>query len=100
MELKCCRYKPRTSDDDDSRCRSKEEVRESMAKMPLRPRAQVPGRTGRVKGEELDAIRTRLDAPIRGQRSRRRRASPTSVPRTPIEDVYAEEAPRPDGTRS
>ena len=39
VELKCYRYQPHTSDDDDSRYRSKDEVREWMAKDPTRWRA-------------------------------------------------------------
>ena len=35
VELKCYRYQPHTSDDDDSRYRTKDEVREWMAKDPL-----------------------------------------------------------------
>src|SRR5206468_1215043 len=35
VELKCYRFQPHTSDDDDSRYRNKEEVREWMAKDPV-----------------------------------------------------------------
>jgi 2-oxoisovalerate dehydrogenase E1 component alpha subunit len=98
VELKCYRYQPHTSDDDDSRYRSKDEVREWMAKDPLDRARKYLGEQG-VKGEELDAIRRELDTEIEAAISQAD-SEPDPRPEDAIKHVYAEEAPRPDGTRS
>src|SRR5256712_2524221 len=63
VELKCYRYQPHTSDDDDSRYRTKEEVREWMAKDPL-DHARRYLRDQGVSETELDTIRGELDGVI------------------------------------
>jgi 2-oxoisovalerate dehydrogenase E1 component alpha subunit len=98
VELKCYRYQPHTSDDDDSRYRSKDEVREWMAKDPLDRARKYLGGQG-VKGEELDAIRSALDTEIEAAIAQAE-SEPDPRPEDAIKHVYAEEAPRPDGTRS
>ena len=98
VELKCYRYQPHTSDDDDSRYRSKDEVREWMAKDPLDRARKYLGEQG-VKGEELDAIRRELDTEIEAAIAQAE-SEPDPLPEDAIKHVYAEEAPRPDGTRS
>jgi 2-oxoisovalerate dehydrogenase E1 component alpha subunit len=98
VELKCYRYQPHTSDDDDSRYRSKDEVREWMAKDPLDRARKYLGGQG-VKSEELEAIRSALDAEIEAAIAQAE-SEPDPRPEDAIKHVYAEEAPRPDGTRS
>ena len=98
VELKCYRYQPRTSDDDDSRYRSKDEVREWMAKDPLDRARKYLGEQS-VKSEELEAIRTALDTEIEAAIAQAE-SEPDPRPEDAIKHVYAEEAPRPDGTRS
>jgi 2-oxoisovalerate dehydrogenase E1 component alpha subunit len=98
VELKCYRYQPHTSDDDDSRYRSKDEVREWMAKDPLDRARKYLGEQG-VMGEEIDGIRRELDTEIEAAISQAE-SEPDPRPEDAIKHVYAEEAPRPDGTRS
>jgi 2-oxoisovalerate dehydrogenase E1 component alpha subunit len=98
VELKCYRYQPHTSDDDDSRYRSKDEIREWMAKDPLDRARKYLGEQG-VMGEEIDGIRRELDTEIEAAISQAE-SEPDPRPEDAIKHVYAEEAPRPDGTRS
>src|SRR5256886_17205819 len=57
VELKCYRYQPHTSDDDDSRYRTKQEVDEWRAKDPLK-RAFAYLLAGGTTEQELQSIRT------------------------------------------
>src|SRR5213082_2333852 len=63
VELKCYRYQPHTSDDDDTRYRSKDEVREWMTKDPLEHGRRYLLGSG-VAEEELAKVRADLDAEI------------------------------------
>jgi 2-oxoisovalerate dehydrogenase E1 component alpha subunit len=98
VELKCYRYQPHTSDDDDSRYRSRDEVREWMAKDPLGRARKYLGEQG-VSGEEIESIRRELDTEIEAAIAQAE-SEPDPLPEDAIKHVYAEEAPRPDGTRS
>jgi 2-oxoisovalerate dehydrogenase E1 component alpha subunit len=98
VELKCYRYQPHTSDDDDSRYRTKDEVASWKAKDPVdRARAYLL-QSGATEAD-LEAIRTALDAEIE-----RAIAQAESEPDPRAEDaarhVYAEGQPLPDGTRA
>jgi TPP-dependent pyruvate/acetoin dehydrogenase alpha subunit len=52
-----------------------------------------------VKSEELDAIRRELDTEIEAAIAQAE-SEPDPRPEDAMKHVYAEEAPRPDGTRS
>ena len=98
VELKCYRYQPHTSDDDDSRYRSKDEVREWMAKDPLaRSRAYLLD-AGATEAE-LDEMRAELDREIEAAISQAE-GEPDPRPEDALRHVYAEGTPLPDGTRA
>jgi 2-oxoisovalerate dehydrogenase E1 component alpha subunit len=98
LELKCYRFQPHTSDDDDSRYRTKDEVREWMAKDPLDRTRKYLGEQG-MSDADVEVIRqvlgTEIEAAIAQAES-----EPDPRPEDAMKHVYAEEAPRPDGTRS
>ena len=98
VELKCYRYQPHTSDDDDSRYRTKDEVRGWMAKDPLDHARRYLGEHG-TSPEELEAIRKPLETEIEAAIAQAE-SEPDPRAEDAIKHVYAEEAPRPDGTRS
>jgi 2-oxoisovalerate dehydrogenase E1 component alpha subunit len=98
VELKCYRYQPHTSDDDDSRYRTKDEVREWMAKDPLEQARAYLKEQG-MGDDELEAIRQALDTEIEVAITQAE-SEPDPRPEDAAKHVYAEEAPRPDGTRS
>ena len=98
VELKCYRYQPHTSDDDDSRYRTKDEVRGWLAKDPLEHARKYLGEQG-VQAEELQAMRKALDTEIEAAIAQAE-SEPDPRPEDAMKHVYAEEAPRPDGTRS
>ncbi len=98
VELKCYRYQPHTSDDDDSRYRTKEEVRQWMAKDPLdRTRRYLAEQN--VSANDLETIRAELDATIEAGIAQAE-SEPDPRPEDANKHVYAEEAPLPDGTRA
>jgi 2-oxoisovalerate dehydrogenase E1 component alpha subunit len=98
VELKCYRYQPHTSDDDDSRYRTKDEVRAWMAKDPLDRTRNYLGEHG-TSAEALETIRRTLETEIETAIAQAER-EPDPRPEDAATHVYAEEAPRPDGTRS
>jgi len=98
VELKCYRYQPHTSDDDDSRYRTKDEVRGWMAKDPIDRARKYLVEQG-VTEKEFEAIRGALDTEIEAAIAQAE-SEPDPRPEDAIKHVYAEEAPRPDGTRS
>src|SRR5256886_11682867 len=63
VELKCYRYQPHTSDDDDSRYRTKQEVDERRAKDPVK-RAFAYLLAAGTTEQQLQSIRTQLAADI------------------------------------
>ena len=98
VELKCYRFQPHTSDDDDTRYRTKDEVRQWMAKDPV-DRARKYLREHGTTEQELEAIRHALDTEIEAAIAQAE-SEPDPRPEDAMKHVYAEEAPRPDGTRS
>jgi 2-oxoisovalerate dehydrogenase E1 component alpha subunit len=98
VELKCYRYQPHTSDDDDSRYRTKDEVRGWMAKDPIDRARKYLVEQG-VTDKEFESIRGALDTEIEAAIAQAE-SEPDPRPEDAMKHVYAEEAPRPDGTRS
>src|SRR5438067_13459817 len=98
VELKCYRYQPHTSDDDDSRYRTKDEVREWMAKDPVAG-ARRYLLAADVREDELTKIRSDLDAEIEAAIAQAER-EPDPRPEDAARQVYAEDHPIPDGTRA
>jgi 2-oxoisovalerate dehydrogenase E1 component alpha subunit len=98
VELKCYRYQPHTSDDDDSRYRTKQEVEEWRARDPLGHGRDYLLSVG-VTEDDLEQIRAALADEIE-----RAIAQAESEPDPRAEDaakhVYAADAPLPDGTRA
>ena len=98
VELKCYRYQPHTSDDDDTRYRTKAEVAEWKARDPLdRTRAYLL-QSGATESD-LEAIRAGLDAEIEAAIAQAER-EPDPRPEDAARHVYAEGQPLPDGTRA
>lgn len=98
VELKCYRFQPHTSDDDDTRYRTKEELREWMAKDPMdRARRYVleQGVTEADLTEMRGALDTEIEAAIAQAES-----EPDPRPEDAARHVYAEDKPLPDGTRA
>ncbi|HEU5287010.1 MAG TPA: thiamine pyrophosphate-dependent dehydrogenase E1 component subunit alpha [Candidatus Limnocylindria bacterium] len=98
VELKCYRYQPHTSDDDDTRYRTKDEVREWMARDPIDHARRYLLAHG-TNEDELGAMRTALDAEIEAAITQADR-EPDPTPETAMRHVYAEDHPLPDGTRA
>jgi 2-oxoisovalerate dehydrogenase E1 component alpha subunit len=98
VELKCYRFQPHTSDDDDSRYRSKDEVAEWKAKDPVaKGKAYLRG-SGATEAD-LERIRTELDAEIEAAIAQAE-GEPDPRPEDATRHVYAEGQPLPDGTRA
>ena len=98
VELKCYRFQPHTSDDDDSRYRSKEEVREWVAKDPV-AKAKAYLLTSGATEADLEKIRVELDTEIEAAITQAER-EPDPRPEDAMRHVYAEGQPLPDGTRA
>jgi len=98
VELKCYRFQPHTSDDDDSRYRTKEEVREWMAKDPVDHARRYLLEIGTGE-DELAKIRADLDAEIEAAIAQAE-SEPDPRPEDATRHVYAEGQPLPDGTRA
>ena len=98
VELKCYRFQPHTSDDDDTRYRTKDEVRGWMEKEPVDRTRKYLAEQG-TSAEELEAIRVALDTVIEAAIAQAE-SEPDPRPEDAMKHVYAEEAPRPDGTHS
>jgi 2-oxoisovalerate dehydrogenase E1 component alpha subunit len=98
VELKCYRYQPHTSDDDDSRYRTKAEVEEWRAKDPVK-RAFAYLLSAGVTEQELEAIRASLDDEIE-KAITQAESEPDPRPEDAAMHVYAAGNPLPDGTRA
>ncbi len=98
VELKCYRYQPHTSDDDDSRYRTKEEVRAWLAKDPVAHGRAYLIEQGVPEGE-LEAMRGVLAAEIEAAIAQAE-SEPDPRPQDALRHVYAEGAPLPPGTRA
>ena len=98
VELKCYRYQPHTSDDDDSRYRTKEEVREWMAKDPVAKARAYLLESGASEAE-LEEMRRGLDKEIEAAIAQAE-SEPDPKPEDAMRHVYAEGTPLPDGTRA
>jgi 2-oxoisovalerate dehydrogenase E1 component alpha subunit len=98
VELKCYRYQPHTSDDDDSRYRTKAEVDEWRAKDPVK-RAFAYLLSAGVTEQELEAIRASLDDEIE-KAITQAESEPDPRPEDAATHVYAAGNPLPDGTRA
>jgi 2-oxoisovalerate dehydrogenase E1 component alpha subunit len=98
VELKCYRFQPHTSDDDDSRYRTKDEVAEWKAKDPVaKAKAYLLG-SGATEAD-LEKIRAELDTEIEAAIAQAER-EPDPRPEDAARHVYAEGQPLPDGTRA
>jgi 2-oxoisovalerate dehydrogenase E1 component subunit alpha len=98
VEATCYRYRPHSSDDDDSRYRSKEELAEWLARDPVeRSRGYLLAQG--VPSDELEAMRTEIAADIE-RAIDEAEAEPDPLPQDLLRHVYSEELPRPDGTRA
>jgi 2-oxoisovalerate dehydrogenase E1 component alpha subunit len=98
VELKCYRYQPHTSDDDDTRYRTKDEINEWMARDPIaNARAYLLG-SGATE-DDLAKIRAALDAEIEAAIAQAE-SEPDPRPEDAMRHVYAEGQPIPDGTRA
>ncbi|HZP96876.1 MAG TPA: thiamine pyrophosphate-dependent dehydrogenase E1 component subunit alpha [Candidatus Limnocylindria bacterium] len=98
VELKCYRYQPHTSDDDDTRYRTRDEVREWMAKDPVDRARRYLIENG-VSEDDLAGMRKSLDAEIEAAIAQAER-EPDPAPEDALRHVYAEDRPIPDGTRA
>jgi len=98
VELKCYRYQPHTSDDDDSRYRTKEEVREWIAKDPVAKARAYLLESGASEAE-LEEMRRGLDKEIEAAIAQAE-SEPDPKPEDAMRHVYAEGTPLPDGTRA
>ena len=98
VELKCYRYQPHTSDDDDSRYRTKQEVDEWKARDPVKRGREYLLACG-VAETALEAIRAELASEIEAAIAQAE-SEPDPRPEDATTHVYAEGAPHPDGTRA
>jgi 2-oxoisovalerate dehydrogenase E1 component alpha subunit len=98
VELKCYRFQPHTSDDDDTRYRTQEELRQWMAKDPM-DRARRYVLEHGVSEAELATMRAELDAEIEAAITQAE-SEPDPRPEDAASHVYAEDRPLPDGTRA
>jgi 2-oxoisovalerate dehydrogenase E1 component alpha subunit len=88
VEVKCYRYRPHSSDDDDSRYRSKDELRQWLAKDPI-DKAKAYLVEGGVPEARLDGIREDIGADIE-QAIAAAESDPDPDPATLTRHVYAE----------
>lgn len=98
VELKCYRFQPHTSDDDDTRYRTKEELREWMAKDPMDRARRYVLEQG-VTEADLTQMRDDLDAEIEAAIAQAE-SEPDPRPEDAARHVYAEDKPLPGGTRA
>ncbi|HEV8536998.1 MAG TPA: thiamine pyrophosphate-dependent dehydrogenase E1 component subunit alpha [Candidatus Limnocylindria bacterium] len=98
VELKCYRYQPHTSDDDDSRYRTKQEVDEWRARDPVKRAGEYLLSVG-VPDAELEAIRASLADEIE-RAIAQAESEPDPRPEDAAMHVYAADNPLPDGTRA
>lgn len=98
VEATCYRYRPHSSDDDDSRYRSKDELTAWLARDPIdRARAYLIEQG--VAKQELEAMRPEIAADIE-RAIDEAEAAPDPRPEDTLRHVYAEGHPLPDGTRA
>jgi 2-oxoisovalerate dehydrogenase E1 component alpha subunit len=98
VELKCYRYQPHTSDDDDSRYRTKAEVDEWKARDPVVHARAYLLQSGATE-RDLEQIRAALEAEIEAAITQAER-EPDPRPEDASRHVYAEGHALPDGTRA
>ncbi|HEY6957611.1 MAG TPA: thiamine pyrophosphate-dependent dehydrogenase E1 component subunit alpha [Candidatus Limnocylindria bacterium] len=98
VELKCYRFQPHTSDDDDTRYRTKEELREWLAKDPMDRARRYVLEQG-VTEAELTEMRAALDQEIEAAIAQAE-SEPDPRPEDAARHVYAEDKPLPGGTRA
>ena len=98
VELKCYRYQPHTSDDDDTRYRTKKEVDEWRAKDPVK-RAFAYLLSAGVTEQELETMRGALADEIE-KAIEQAESEPDPRPEDAATHVYAADNPLPDGTRA
>ena len=98
VELKCYRYQPHTSDDDDTRYRTKKEVDEWRAKDPVK-RAFAYLLSAGVTEQELETMRVALADEIE-KAIEQAESEPDPRPEDAATHVYAANNPLPDGTRA
>lgn len=98
VEATCYRYRPHSSDDDDSRYRSKDELKDWLARDPIdRARAYLLEQ-GVAEGD-LDRMREEIASGIE-RAIDEAEAEPDPRPEDTLRHVYAEGHPLPDGTRA
>jgi 2-oxoisovalerate dehydrogenase E1 component alpha subunit len=98
VEAVCYRFRPHSSDDDDSRYRSKDELKDWLARDPI-DRARAYLLEQGVAPGALEAMGTAIAADIeRGIDEAE--AEPDPRPEDLLRHVYAEGHPIPDGTRA
>ena len=98
VEATCYRYRPHSSDDDDSRYRSKDELTGWLARDP-NDRAGAYLSDQGVEASELEAMRAEIAAGIE-RAIEEAEAEPDPSPADLLKHVYAEGHPLPDGTRA
>lgn len=98
VETTCYRYRPHSSDDDDSRYRSKEEVAEWRARDPVE-KAQAYLVAHGLADRELAAMRQAIAADIE-RAIDEAEAEPDPSPVDLLRHVYSEGHSIPDGTRA
>ncbi len=98
VEVTCYRYRPHSSDDDDSRYRSKDELHEWLARDPI-DRARAYLVAAGVPEKEFEEVRERIGADIE-RAIDEAEAAPDPRPEDLLKHVYAEGHPLPDGTRA
>ncbi len=98
VETRCYRYRPHSSDDDDSRYRSKDEVNEWLGRDPV-TRGRTYLRDQAVAEAELDRMRAEITAEIE-KAIDAAEAEPDPRPEDLLRHVYAEGHALPDGTRA
>jgi 2-oxoisovalerate dehydrogenase E1 component alpha subunit len=98
VEATCYRYRSHSSDDDDSRYRSKDELTAWLARDPIdRARAYLVARG--VAESDLDGMRAGIATEIE-RAIEEAEAEPDPRPEDLLRHVYAEGHPLPDGTRA
>ncbi len=98
VETKCYRYRPHSSDDDDSRYRSKDELNDWLARDPVTQGRAYLVEQG-VTEATFDAMRAEITADIE-RAIDAAEAEPDPRPEDLLRHVYAEGHPLPDGTRA
>jgi len=98
VELKCYRYQPHTSDDDDGRYRTKQEVEAWRARDPLKFAREYLLSAG-ASDAELEGIRAALAEEIE-RAIAQAESEPDPRPEDAARHVYAEGTPLPEGTRA